>query len=125
MWLGPIIGCVLPLAAFAIVPSQLTVVRNVGRFFAGFCLIANGVYVAAGSFGGVGDCGEMLRTGTPLWVMLAFGAVTIPLGIYQWHGLGPLNQFINDTSIISRRMAYVTAGILFAVVGAGFVLSPR
>jgi mannose/fructose/N-acetylgalactosamine-specific phosphotransferase system component IIC len=99
VWLGPVVGSMLPLAMFAIVPKHLNVLRNVARFFAGFCLIANGAYISIGSFYRVGDCGEMLQTGTPLWAMLTFGAITIPLGLTLWHGLGSLNHFIHNPSV--------------------------
>ena len=130
VWLGPVIGCVLPLAMVAVIRKRPNVWYNniwykVGLFFVGFCLIANGAYIAVGSFDRVGECGEMLRTGTPLWAMLAFGAVTIPLGLYQWHALGSLNQFINDPSVVTRRIAYVVFGGLIVAVVAGFALSPR
>ncbi len=125
VWLGPVVGCVLPLAAFALIPYRITVMRNVARYFAGFCLIANGAYISIGSFDRVGDCGEMLRTGTPLWAMLAFGAIAIPLGLYQWHGLGSLKQFIDDPSAITPRMAYVATSALFMLIAVEFVLSPK
>ena len=48
VWLGPVVGCLLPLALFAIVPRHLTVLHNVTRFFSGFCLIANGCSLALG-----------------------------------------------------------------------------
>ena len=89
VWLGPVVGSVLPLLLFAIVPRRFNVLHNVARFFAGFCLIANGAYISFGCFNQIGDCGEMLRTGTPLWAMLCFGAVTIPLGFLpvEWSWL--------------------------------------
>ena len=42
VWLGPIVGCFLPLAAAEVVPLHRAALRNIARFFAGFCLIANG-----------------------------------------------------------------------------------
>jgi hypothetical protein len=125
VWLGPVVGSILPLAVFAAVPQHLSVSRSVPRFFAGLCLIANGAYISIGSFYRVGDCGEMLQTGTPLWAMLTFGAITIPLGLYLWHGLGSLKHFINDPSVVSPRMVYVVFGALLLVVIAGIALSPR
>ena len=123
VWLGPFIGCFLPLAVFGIVPRRFTVLRNVARFFVGFCLIANGAYISIGSFDRVGDCGEMLRTGTPLWAMLAFGAMTIPLGLYLWHSLGSLQYFIENPSAVTPRTAYVAAGALFILIAVEFALS--
>lgn len=125
VWLGPATGCVLPLAGFAVAPRRLTVVRNVAQFFAGFCLIENGAYISVGSVDLVGDCGEMLRTGTPSWAMVAFGAVTIPLGLYLWHRLGSLRQFLLGPSSIGPTDAYVVFGTLIAAVSAGLVLSPQ
>jgi hypothetical protein len=59
------------------------------RFFAGFCLIANGAYLGAGSFDRVGDCGEMLRHGSELWQLWLFGLITMPAGLWLWHRQGP------------------------------------
>ena len=80
VWLGPVLSCVLPLAVFATVPQHLGVLHIVTRFFAGFCLIANGTYISIGTFYRVGDCGEMLHTGTPLWAMLRVWGVNDSTG---------------------------------------------
>jgi hypothetical protein len=125
VWLGPIFGAILPLALFAAFPRRLTVLRNVSRFFAGFCLIANGAYIAYGAVDGVGDCGEMLSNGTPQWVMFAFGAITIPLGLSVWHSLGSLHQFINNPPVIRQRTTYLVVSVLLLAVVLGFTLSPR
>src|SRR5262245_43922438 len=78
VWAGPVVGALLPLFAWAIA----VVLRFPGvfllRFFAGFCLLANGLYVGVGSFDRVGDCGDMLRHGSALWQLWLFGAVTAP-----------------------------------------------
>ena len=125
VWLGPAIGCILPLVAFAIAPRRLTAVRNVAGFFAGSCLIANGAYISVGSVDLIGDCGEMFRSGTPRWVMIAFGAVTVPLGLHLWHGLGSLKHLMIDRSTVSPCAAYVLLGELLAAVFVGLALSPR
>lgn len=125
VWLGPIVGCALPSAVAASVPQRHTIARRVARFFAGFCLVASGAYISIGSFDRVGDCGEMLRTGTPPWTLLLFGAITIPLGLYLWHRLGSLRHFINNPSAVTARMAYITCGVLIALMAAGFGLSQR
>ena len=123
VWLGPIVGCLLPLAVFAAVPRRLGVLRKVAQFFAGYCLVANGAYIALGSFRGVGDCGEMFRTGTPLWAMIAFGALAIPSGLYLWHRLGSLDDFFRNPSLVTPRMAYAASSALLLVVVAELALS--
>ncbi len=125
VWLGPIFGCVLPLMLSAIVPRRLTMLNNIARFFAGFCLIANGAYISFGSFNAVGDCGEMLRTGTPLWAMLCYGAATIPLGSYLWNGLGSIVYFLESPSVVTAKTAYATFGVLLVVVIAELALFPQ
>ncbi len=124
VWLGPLLGCVLPLAALAVIPSRFAVLRSVMRLFAGFCLIADGAYISMGVFSGVGDCGEMLRTGTPLWTMLAFGALTIPLGLYLWHGLGSPSRFFSNPSLVTPTMACVAVSALLIFIATEFVFSP-
>lgn len=94
VWLGPLLGCLLPIAIFAAIPHQHKTAHRLACFFAGFCLIANGAYIAFGSSNRVGDCGEMLRTGTSLWAMATFGAMAIPTGLYLWHRLGSLKKLI-------------------------------
>jgi hypothetical protein len=125
VWLGPIIGCVAPLGAMVVVSMCTNVGRYIAQFFAGFCLIANGAYISIGWIDQVGDCGEMIRTGTPIWAMLLFGAVTIPIGLLLWHRLGSIKQLIATPSMMTRRMAFFAAAILAVVVVVEFALSPR
>src|SRR5437762_5721447 len=54
-WAGPVGGVLLPLLAWAVAACLRTPAAFMVRFFAGFCLIANGAYIGAGSFDGVGD----------------------------------------------------------------------
>ncbi len=124
VWLGPIVGSALPLLFLALRWSNVALKKSLA-FFAGFCLIANGAYIAIGSFDGVGDCGEMLRTGTPIWVMIAFGAVAISGGLFIWHRLGSARQFLSNPKLVSRRTAYVTVGALCLLLLAESLLSPK
>ena len=125
VWLGPVIGCLLPLALVAVVPRRFGVLRTVSRFFAGFCLVANGAYILIGAFDRVGDCGEMLRSGTPMWAMFAFGTVTVPAGLLLWHRLGSLKKFINNPSIVTPTMALSAFSVLAVLLVGGFAFSPR
>ena len=42
VWMGPIMGSVLPIAALYFLPSRFPVTRQIVQFFARFCLVANG-----------------------------------------------------------------------------------
>ena len=89
VWAGPIVGVVLPGLVWWIANRlKREPLEKPLRFFAGFCLIANGAYLSLGTFDRIGDVGVMLDTGTPTWVMWVFGALTIPPGFWLWHGLG-------------------------------------
>lgn len=89
VWAGPILGCVLPLLLWQIARWWNWSLSFLLRFFAGFCLLANGLYIGVGAFDRVGDCGEMLRHGSQIWVLWIFGAVTATTGLGLWHRLGP------------------------------------
>ena len=89
VWAGPAVGVALPLAFFLAAKTAGFAWAYLLRFFAGVCLIANGGYLGVGSFSRVGDAGDMLRHGSPIWSLWLFGAATVPLGLYLWHGLGP------------------------------------
>lgn len=125
VWFGPIVGCLVPFVASTAVLRRLTMARNVAMFFAGFCLIAIGSYIGFGAFDRVGDCGELLRTGSPLGALIAFGVVTVGLGFFLWHRLGSLKHFLSNPAIITPRSAYLAMGLLAAIVIAGFLFSPR
>ena len=88
-WGGPVWGCGLPLLMLVAARFAPLRFRSVALFFVGFCLIANGAYLAVGSFLRAGDAGDLIQYGTPQWALLAFGAVTMPAGLYLWHLMGP------------------------------------
>ena len=123
VWLGPSIGCLLPLGLRLLIPPGMKILRNSATFFAGFCLLTNGAYIAVGSFDRVGDCGEMLRTGTPLWLMIAFGVVTITTGLLMWHRLGSLKQFLASPNIITTRSAWLAVTVTGATILGEVLLS--
>jgi hypothetical protein len=125
VWLGPIVGSVVPLAALAVIPQRLNVLRVIARFFAGFCLVVNGAYISLGWINQVGDCGEMLRTGTPVSVLVMFGFATVPLGLYLWHRLGSIDEFISRPSLVTGNMAFGAALTLVVIIAVESALSPR
>ena len=88
-WGGAVWGCVLPVAAWLAARRAALRITPLLRFFAGFCLIANGAYLGAGVLWPVGDAADLLRHGTPRWLLGVYGAIAISLGLWTWHGLGP------------------------------------
>lgn len=87
-WMGPIVGVLLPTVALVAACVARLRVCYLFQFFAGFCLVANGAYLSFGSIGGIGDAGDLLGHGAAPMLLWLFGFVTIPTGLWLWHGLG-------------------------------------
>jgi hypothetical protein len=87
-----VVGVLLPLGLFLAARIGKWKWTCLPQFFAGFCLIANGGYIGAGSFLGSGnasDPGVMLDHGSPTWLLWLFGVVAFPFGLWLWNGLEP------------------------------------
>ncbi len=111
VWAGPLAGILLPVAAWGAAAATRLPGAFLLRFFAGFCLIANGAYIGVGSLGRIGDCGEMLRHGSPLWLLWLFGLLAIPAGLALWNGqgahfgMGRAAQSVSTASLVTSAVA--------------------
>lgn len=123
VWCGPVIGALAPLAALGIA----TIIKARGayllRFFAGFCLVANGVYLGIGVFERIGDAGDLIALGSARWQLWVFGAVTVPVGLVLWHGLGPKFGLGAGKGRVSGLSAYVVTGLFVGVVVVELIFS--
>jgi hypothetical protein len=122
VWAGPLVGVILPPILWGILAVTRMQGAFVARFFAGFCLIANGAYIGVGSFVGAGDCGEMLRHGSNAWVLWLFGAVSVPMGLWLWNGLGPNFGLGRGQGNVNHRVAYATLAIFALLVVLGLLV---
>ena len=120
VWAGPVWGVLLPLAAWGLAAAVKMPGTFVLRFFAGVCLVANGLYIGLGSFGGVGDCGVMLRHGSQPWQLWLFGFVTAPLGIWLWQRQGKYFGLGPDAEPIQPRVFYGSFIVCLALILFGF-----
>ncbi len=93
-WGGPVLGCVLPLLACALVKLINGKVWPIMLFFTGFCLIANGSYLGVGWAVHSGDARDLIEFGTPKIALIAFGIATVLPGLYLWHRLGRVTQLL-------------------------------
>jgi len=94
---------------------------QVARFFAGFCLLANGLYLAGGSIEGVGDAGDLVRYGAARWQRWLFGVPVSALGLWLWHGLS--RRFMADVRL-ERQIAIALALSIAALAALGILLAP-
>lgn len=122
-WAGPVFGCIVPVLVWWIARATKWSAEFWLRFFAGFCLIANGAYLAVGSFDGIGDASDLLRHGSPLWTLWLFGAATIPAGLRLWHGLGKCFGLGPQTVLPHWPAALTVTGLLLLTAATEVILN--
>lgn len=122
VWSGPLVGVLGPLLLWTVAGLVRVSWEFVARFFAGFCLLANGLYLGVGSFGHVGDCGEMLRHGSAMWQLWLFGAVTSPVGLWLWHDQGAHFGLGSANGRVSHGIAYGSLVVCLMLLVLGLAI---
>lgn len=125
VWGGVVWGCLLPLLCWAVASACRWRFWYLARFFAGFCLIANGAYLLIGSFDRVGDTGEMLALGSPHWTLLACGAAAWAVGLLLWHGLGPQFGLKQKQPKVDHAAALAVTAALVLLVAVELLVGSR
>lgn len=115
-WAGPVVRVLLPVAAWLLAEWLQFSGAFLLRFFAGVCLLANGVYIGIRSFDRVGDCGDLLRHGAHGWQLWLFGFITAPMGLSLWHGLGRRFGLGRDCDEVPRAVVYGSVVACIAVL---------
>jgi hypothetical protein len=115
-WGGAVWGSALPLGLYWLVRKRWPAHAYLAAFLAGFCLIANGACLAAGSWGGMGDAGDLIRHGMPRSLLIAVGVPAVGVGLFLWHGLGPHFGLGSARGQVDRRAAVEVTCALVAVV---------
>src|SRR5690606_17927211 len=115
VWAGPLVGAIVPLLAWLVAPKLVPAIAPLLRFFAGFCLLANGAYLAFGSFNHIGDAGDLLRHGAAAWQLWLFGMVCMPAGLWLWNGLGSHFGLGKQSKPVDRREAIGMAVLALAL----------
>jgi hypothetical protein len=88
-WGGALFGSILPLVMALVWRRSRWSAWYVFQFFAGLCLITNGIYLAVVSFiPNAADPGDLMRNGSPQWILVVFGIIAFPLGLFLWNRLG-------------------------------------
>jgi hypothetical protein len=124
-WCGPIIGVILPLLAMLAAKLLRCPGYYLFRFFAGFCLLVNGVYIGMGSFENVADAGDLMDYGAPQWTLILFGLAASSLGLYVWNGLGPHFGLAGAKGKVSKSAALLSAAIFLVIFAVEMVLGNR
>jgi hypothetical protein len=121
VWAGPLVGVLLPVAVAGVSGAVHFGSAFLLRFFAGFCLIANGCYIGVGAVDPVGDARELLRLGAGAWQLILFGVVAVPSGLYLWHGQG---KYFRRESVNPATSIAVSV-ILLVILGTELLFSPQ
>jgi hypothetical protein len=122
VWAGPVLGSALPLVIWGVAWACKVPGTYLLRFFAGFCLIANGAYIGAGSFGRIGDAGVMLANGVAIWQLWVFGLATVPAGLWLWHRQGKYFGLGKEARGIQPAVAKSLFGLLVLTVAIEMIL---
>ncbi len=122
VWMGPVLGVIIPLILWLLGKWIKLPGVYVLRFFAGFCLIANGLYIGVGTFDRVGDCGVMLQHGSSEWQLWLFGALTAPVGLWLWHQQGIHFGLGRARGQVDKRVAYGVCMVSVILLVVGFVV---
>lgn len=95
------------------------------RFFAGFCLIANGAYIGVASFDNIGDAGTMLKHGSAPWQLWLFGMICVVLGLRVWHNQGRAFGLKGAKGEVSRPVAYATLVVCVLLLAVSLIIDGR
>ena len=114
IWMGPVIGTAIPALLWLVAHRSRT--AYVFRFFAGVCLISNGVYFASVFVQPIGDTADLLRAGESPWLMILFGLPCIAAGLACWSGLAPSFGFGKEAKEVSPRVALGVLTLLVVIV---------
>lgn len=118
-WGGPIFGAFFPLGLFFLLPRNMPG-RHFFRFFAGFCLVANGVYIGAdfSSTTGFTDTARLITHGAARWQTVLFGLISVTLGFYLWHRQSKNFGFGPEAKPVSPAAVCILTVLLTAVIAA-------
>jgi hypothetical protein len=123
-WAGAVVGCLLPALMWLSVLLPRLKLEPFARFFAGFCLVANGVYLGMGAWTGDGDAGDLIHAGASVWHLAVFGVGTTACGLWCWHGLGSTFGFKNNHEQITMRSVIIAASALVVTMVLELLFSP-
>jgi hypothetical protein len=100
---GAVIGVVFPVLLWLAVRLFRWKTAYLFRFFAGFCLVANGAYIGC-DFSVVGptDAGLLIEHGAGRLVLVLFGILSVSSGLFLWHGQS--RHFFRDITVEATKL---------------------
>lgn len=123
-WAGAIVGVAFPMILWQLCNILWDALSGGMRLFAGFCLVANGVYISVGVLYSAGDSRSLLELGAPPWLLVSFGAITVPVGLWLWHKHGQYKSTERD-EVSTARLFFLNVSALIAQVALGLLMDRR
>lgn len=112
VWAGPLFGMLFPFAVWRLLNRLKCPAAPFFRAFAGFCAIANGLYIAFGPNTEGMDTQVMLSLGCARWQLLVFGMPAIALGLWLLNGTGAAFGIGTNAPPVTLRTAFTTVLLL-------------
>lgn len=121
-WAGPLFGVIAPLAMWGL--GQFWKLRGafVLRFFAGFCLVANGLYIGLGGWLNATDSSDLIGWGEPRWRLWAFGCACVPAGFALWNRQGADFGLGSQARRVESTVVAAVCVISAALMGLGLLI---
>ena len=120
---GPVLGMVIPLILWAVSEIIKLPESFLLRFFAGFCLVANGVYLVAGILYPLTDSGRFLQSGGNVWILPALATPAILGGLALWNRQAKHFHLGTEKEEISSRSIAIALIGMSALIAVGFLLT--
>jgi hypothetical protein len=76
-WGGPILGVLIGAGLPILLSLRLRSARACLLIVAAFVMVANGMYIGLGAFHPIADASDLVRHGSPRWVLGVFGLVCL------------------------------------------------
>jgi hypothetical protein len=116
-WGGPVCGSVLPVVVWLTWRGLAWPGAKWLQGLAGFCLIANGLYLASGVVFPAGDTEDLLRLGVTGWMLVGVGVPAFVCGLGMWHAMGAAFGMKDMSADQARR------GAIASVIGLVVIVS--
>ncbi|MCL2348735.1 MAG: hypothetical protein FWC50_10805 [Planctomycetaceae bacterium] len=115
-WLGPVFGVIFPVALWLMARLFQWPELFLFRFFAGFCLVANGVYLLFGPVDGLTDTGVLLSYGASRWQLILFGVIATVAGFLLWHGQSNDFGIGKQPKAVQYRTVLISSTLLLLII---------
>ena len=113
---GPLWGCLLPLAAWGVAAAVRWRYSFLPRFLAGFCLAANGAYLAVDAWTRGGDGRALVTDLTSACVVCGCGIAAVAAGLWTWHAQGRRFGLGHEADPPDSRAAAALSGLVAVIV---------